>query len=51
LAAAGLKFYPWKFIFLSAEAKFVALKVKPYDQSVDLGGWRLLGGLGIAFDF
>jgi hypothetical protein len=51
LAAAGLKFYPWKFVYLSAEAKFVALKVKPYDRSVDLGGWRLLGGLGFAFDF
>jgi hypothetical protein len=51
LAAAGLKYYPWKFIDVSAEAKYVVLKVKPYDQSVDLGGWRLLAGLGFVFDF
>lgn len=51
LAAAGLKFYPWNFVYISAEAKYIALKVMPYDQSVDLGGWRLQGGLGFAFDF
>jgi len=51
LAAAGLKFYPWKFIFLSAEAKYISLRVKPYDRSVDLGGWRLQSGVGFAFDF
>ena len=49
--AAGLKYYPWKFLFLSAGAKFVPLRVKPYDQSVDLSGWRFLAGLGAAFDF
>ncbi len=47
---AGLKVYPWKFLFLSAGARFVFLSVKPYDRRVDLGGWRLQGGLGLAFD-
>jgi hypothetical protein len=48
-AAAGLKFYPWKFLYLTVGAKFAALKAKPYDGKVDLGGWRLLAGLGFAF--
>jgi hypothetical protein len=47
---AGFKVYPWKFLFLSAGARYVGLAVKPYDRRVDLGGWRLLGGLGLAFD-
>lgn len=51
VAAAGLKYYPWNFLFLSAGAKYVPLKVKPYDQTVDLGGWRWAAGLGLAFDF
>lgn len=51
VAIAGLKYYPWNFLYLSAGAKFVPLKVKPYDQTVDLGGWRFAGGLGLAFDF
>ena len=50
MAAAGLKFYPWKFLYLTIGAKFAALKAKPYDVKVDLGGWRLLAGLGFAFD-
>ncbi len=50
MAAAGLNFYPWKFIYLTIGAKFAALKAKPYDGKVDLGGWRLLAGLGFAFD-
>jgi hypothetical protein len=48
-AAAGLKLYPWKFLYLTVGAKFAALKAKPYDGKVDLGGWRLLAGLGFAF--
>ena len=47
---AGFKVYPWKFLFLSAGARYVMLSVKPYDRRVDLGGWRLQGGLGLAFD-
>jgi hypothetical protein len=44
---AGIKVYPAKFFFVSAEAKYVPLKVRPYDYEVDLGGWRFLGGLGL----
>ncbi len=47
--AAGMKFSPWRFLFLSAGAKYVSLKVKPYDVSVNLGGWRLQAGIGVAF--
>jgi len=47
--AGGIKFSPWRFLFLSAGAKYVPLKVKPYDVSVNLGGWRLLAGIGLAF--
>jgi hypothetical protein len=47
--AAGFKFYPIKRMFISAEIKYGALKVKPYDQVVDIGGMRLNGGLGICF--
>jgi hypothetical protein len=47
--AAGLRVYPWRFLFFSADVKYVILPVKPYDQSVDLSGIRLGGGLGFAF--
>jgi hypothetical protein len=47
--AVGIRFYPWRFLFLSADAKYVVLPVKPYGQAVDLGGIRLGGGLGFAF--
>jgi hypothetical protein len=50
VAAVGLKIYPKKFFFVAGEAKFVPLKVRPYDYEVDLGGWRFLGGLGLSFD-
>jgi len=49
VASAGVKFYPEKFFFIAAEAKYVPMKVRPYDISVDLGGWRLLAGLGLSF--
>jgi hypothetical protein len=49
VAAAGIKIYPLKYFFLAGEAKYVPLKVRPYDYSVDLGGWRFLGGLGFSF--
>lgn len=47
----GLKLYPWKFIFLAFEVKYVPLTVKPYEYEVDLGGMRYLLGLGASFDF
>jgi hypothetical protein len=51
LAAAGIKYYPADVIFLAFEARYVPLKVKPYDVAVDLGGWRFAVGAGFAVDF
>jgi len=50
VAAVGVRLYPEKFFYLTAEAKYVPLKVRPYDATVDLGGWRLLAGLGFSLD-
>jgi hypothetical protein len=47
----GLRFFPVKFLFLSAELKYVPLKVKPYEAEVDLGGLRYLVGAGFRFTF
>lgn len=47
--AAGLKYYPLDVFFIGFEARYVFLKVKPYDSEVDLGGWRFAGGAGFAF--
>jgi hypothetical protein len=47
---AGFKLFPAKFLFLSGEAKYIPLKVRPYDYDVDLGGWRFLAGLGVSFE-
>jgi opacity protein-like surface antigen len=49
--AGGVKIYPMKNIYISAEVKYVPLKVKPYDDEVDLGGLRLMGGLGFTFGY
>lgn len=49
MAAAGFRIYPWPFLYLAADAKYVVLGVSPYDVSVDLGGWRLGGSLGLVF--
>ncbi|HEK84828.1 MAG: hypothetical protein ACPLZD_01805 [Candidatus Saccharicenans sp.] len=49
ILAGGIKFYPVKQLLISAEVKYGSLKVKPYDQVVDVGGLRLNGGLGIWF--
>ena len=38
-------------LYLSGEVKYVPLKVKPFDEEVDLGGLRYLLGLGYAFKF
>jgi hypothetical protein len=50
VAAVGIRLYPEKFFYLTAEAKYVPLKVRPYDSAVDLGGWRFLGGLGFSLN-
>lgn len=42
----GLKAHLLKFLYLALEARYVPLKVKPYDIEVDLGGIRYLGGIG-----
>jgi len=47
----GIKFFPFKYIFLAAEVKYIPLKVKPYDQEVDLGGLRYSVGAGFRFVF
>lgn len=47
--AGGVKFYPSKGFFLSAEVKYVPLKVQPLDVEVDLGGLRLSAGIGYSF--
>jgi len=45
---AGVKYLLNK-LFLSAELKYVLLKVKPLDVEVDLSGLRLLAGIGYRF--
>lgn len=47
-AAGGLKAYILSNIFIGGEIKFVPLKVKPIDVEVDLGGLRILGGIGFS---
>jgi hypothetical protein len=42
---AGAKYLLGK-LFLSAELKYVPLKVQPLTEKVDLGGLRLLAGIG-----
>ncbi len=49
--AGGLRFFPVKFLFLSAELKYVPLKVKPYGEEIDLSGMRYLVGAGFRFSF
>lgn len=48
--AGGIKFYPTRILFLAVEARYVPLKVKPFEAEVDLGGFRYMAGLGLAFD-
>jgi hypothetical protein len=33
-------------LFISAEIKHIPLKVQPFEIPVDLGGWRVLAGVG-----
>ncbi len=48
--AGGARFTPAKGLFLSAEIKYVPLKVKPLLDEVDLGGMRLAAGIGYTFN-
>jgi len=49
IIGGGLKFYLIKNLFLAGEVKFVPLKVKPFEEEVDLGGMRYLAGIGFTF--
>lgn len=42
----GIHFKMYKRLFFTAEVKYIPLKVQPFEIPVDLGGWRLLAGLG-----
>jgi len=46
ILGGGIKFYPLKKVFLAGEVKYVPLKVRPFEEKVDLGGFRLLAGIG-----
>lgn len=45
----GFKIFPIKKLFISVEARYNQVKVKPYDVEVDVGGLKLNGGLGLRF--
>lgn len=47
--AVAVRAYLFRFLYFTADAKYVVLPVKPYDQTVKLGGWRLGGGLGLRY--
>jgi hypothetical protein len=49
LAALGARLFAFKGLFVITELKYVSMKVRPVDVEVDLGGIRLLGGLGYRF--
>lgn len=49
LVAGGARYFIGKNLFLTAELKYVRMKVKPVEEEVDLGGLRFLGGLGFRF--
>jgi hypothetical protein len=48
--AVGIRYYLVKGLFLTAEAKYVPLKVKPIEEEVDLTGMRLAAGIGYTFN-
>lgn len=48
-ARMGLKAYFIKNFFLAGELKYVPLKVKPFDEEVDLGGISYVAGIGLTF--
>ncbi len=45
----GFKIFPTGKLFISAEARYNQVKVKPYDVEVDVGGLKLNGGIGFRF--
>lgn len=51
ILAGGFNLHMTEGLYLSGEVKYVPLKVKPFDEEVDLGGLRYLLGLGYAFKF
>ena len=46
---AGMRAVPVKRLFLMTELKYAALWADPFDDRVDLGGLRVLLGIGIGF--
>ncbi len=46
---AGMNLRLFRGLFLTAEVKSVPLKVRPFDINVDLGGLRILFGVGYQF--
>ncbi len=51
VAAAGINVYLQERLYLCGEVKYVPLKVKPYEDEVDLSGWRYLIGIGYTVRF
>lgn len=47
ILGGGLKLFPINNLFVIAEVKYVPLKVRPFEDEIDLGGIRALGGLGL----
>jgi opacity protein-like surface antigen len=46
ILGGGIRFNVSKGLFISAEIKHIPLKVQPFEIPVDLGGWRVLAGVG-----
>ena len=46
---AGIKVYMVKGLYLNGDLRLVDLKVKPYEEEINLGGWRYTVGLGYTF--
>ncbi|UCF57930.1 MAG: hypothetical protein JSW15_05635 [Deltaproteobacteria bacterium] len=49
VAAAGVRLHAIGGLFLGVEAKYVPLKVKPYEEEVDLSGLRFSAAIGYSF--
>jgi opacity protein-like surface antigen len=50
VAGVGVRIRAGRSFFLSGEAEVVPLKVRPYDVTVDLGGFRLFFGAGFVLN-
>ncbi len=46
---AGMNIHLFRGLFLTAEVKSIPLRVRPFDINVDLGGIRILFGIGYQF--